>query len=69
MKKDARVDALHIPDLMISQGKDLSFVTKGTPYFLLRYPVSGIVGKDEDTLLYRLTNLIEDMTKWLYMPE
>ena len=54
---------------MISQGKDLSFVTKGTPYFLLRYPVSGIVGKDEDTLLYRLTNLIEDMTKWLYMPE
>ena len=69
MKKDAHIDALHIPDLMISQGKDLNFVTKGTPYFLLRYPVSGIVGKDEDTLINKLINLIEDMTKWLYIPE
>ena len=65
MRPDAKVCVEHIPDLMISQGKSLTFSSAGIPYFQYKYHLSHIIEKDEEELLRCTKQLLEDMYKWL----
>lgn len=65
MKPDAAIKIENIPDLMIKMGKGFKFSPKGTPYFTYRYHMSGIVDKDEDELLLRVTQMIDAMEEML----
>ena len=65
MKPDADIIIEHIPDFMISMGKGLTFNSKGVPYFLYKYSMSGIVERDEDELLRHTELLLDEMDRLL----
>jgi len=65
MKPDAAIKVEAIPDLMLKAGKGFRFVTKGTPYFVYDYKVTGIVGADERTLIESLTRILGIMNEIL----
>ena len=65
MKPDAAIKVEAIPDLLIKAGKGFRFVTKGTPYFVFDYKVTGIVGADERTLIESLTRILGIMNEIL----
>ena len=65
MKPDAAIKVEAIPDLLIKAGKGFRFVTKGTPYFIFDYKVTGITGVDERTLIDRLDEVLGIMNEIL----
>ena len=65
---DARAKGLrveNIPQLLQIYRGNLSFTAKGTPQFLLRYPMSGSTVRDEETLLQVTEDLLVRMAKIL----
>lgn len=65
MKPDAEIKVEAIPDLMIRAGKGFRFITKGIPYFVYNYKVTGIEGVDEKTLLDSIDNILGIMNEIL----
>ena len=65
MKSDAAIKVEAIPDLLISAGKGFKFVTKGTPYFIYDYKVTGLTGVDERTLIDSLSRILGIMNEIL----
>ena len=55
----------NIPRLLQVYRGHLTFTAKGTPQFQLKYPVSGSVVKDEETLLQVTEDLLVNMSKLL----
>ncbi|MCR4650982.1 MAG: transcription-repair coupling factor [Lachnospiraceae bacterium] len=65
MRRDAAIKVDKIPDLMITMGKGFDLVTKGEPYFRMKYPVSDMSVINERTLIEKTGEVIEEMQKIL----
>jgi len=65
MRPDARVRVQGIPELLNKYGKKMAVMTKGTPFFLLKYQKCGIAEKDEENLLKLIESTLQDMEKFL----
>ncbi len=61
MKPDAPIKVEQIPDLMLKEGKNFRFNPKGVPYFSYRYVTTGVIDRDEETLLACTGKILEDM--------
>lgn len=64
-RPDAKIDPAGIPDLLKKYGKSLAFTAYGNPFFTYRYKKTGLVEKDEELLLSRTEELLEEMQKLL----
>ncbi len=68
LKNDAKIKVENIPLLLNRYGKELKFITKGTPFFVCRYRKFGMVEKDAEKLLELTEQLLNDMNELLLEP-
>lgn len=61
MKPDANLRVEGIPDVMLKMGKNLRFISRGTPAFIYRYELTKIATVDAQTLLQATRELIDCM--------
>lgn len=61
MPKDAPVIVDEISGFLYSYGGDLKLQTVGDPEFILKYDIAGLVEKDEQLLLEKAEELLENM--------
>ncbi len=62
-KADAAIDPAGIPGLLRYFGNDLKFTAYGVPFFTYRYRKTGLVEKDEETILVLTERLLQEMKK------
>ena len=66
-RPDAGVDPRRIPELLRKYGPSLAFTAYGTPFFTYKYKKTGLTEKDEELLLGRTEELLEEMR--IILPE